>query len=184
MVQQSDYYVDDNETIYASVHLANATAGSSPGHNITFSLDDLTELSGQSTVFVNSIKFKVDMYNNSRDDVSDSVIFCLGGIVPEGTIASFNSGLARLEDYQAIKGWPLKGCFGYASLGRGSSNVANYTNVGMYQKVSWQKTYKPRKALLLSRLQVITLNASMVQNFSGEEATGLLSMDLQLKRGD
>jgi hypothetical protein len=108
----------------------------------------------------------------------------LAGVVPKGTISSYSNGLAQLVDYQAIKGWPLKGCYGYASLGRGSSSVADYTNTGNYQKVSWQKTWKPRKALLLSRLQQITLNASQISNFSGEEATGLLSMDLQLKRGD
>lgn len=184
MVQQVDYYIDDNETIYATVALAGATASVGTGDNITFSIDDLTELSGQSTVYVNMVKFRFDAYNSNRADVSESMVYCVGGIVPDGTISDYNNGLPRLTDYQQIKGWPLKGCFGYASIGRGSSAAAGYQNTGNYQKVSFQKTYRPRKALLISRLQVITFNVSLISNFSGENADGLLSMELQLKRGD
>ena len=184
MSQQIDYYIDDNETIYASVILAGATASAGTGDNITFSIDDLTELSGQSTVYVNMVKFRFDAYNENRADVSKSIAYCVAGIVPVGTIPDFNNGLAKLEDYQQIKGWPLKGCYGYATMGRGSSSAAGYQNTGNYQKVSFQKTYRPRKALLISRLQMITFNASLVPNFSGENAEGYLSMELQLKRGE
>ena len=116
MSQQVDYYIDDNETIYASVILAGATASAGTGDNITFSIDDLTELSGQSTVYVNMVKFRFDAYNENRADVSKSIAYCVAGIVPVGTIPDFNNGLAKLEDYQQIKGWPLKGCYGYEGL--------------------------------------------------------------------
>ena len=164
MVQQSDFYVDDNETIYASIHLPNASINDTTGHNVTFDMDDLDSLTGQSTVYVNSVKFRADLYNSDRTEVSDTVVFCLAGIVPSGTVSSYSNGLPRLADYQAIKGWPLKGCYGYA-YGRGAFTPADYTNTGNYQKVSWQKTWKPRKALLLSRLQTVLFNVSLVTYF-------------------
>lgn len=120
MVQWQDYYVDDNETIYVHVEESSASINDLQGFNLTWGLPDLAELSGQSTVFLNSVHFKLNGWTKDTAEISDTVIYCVAGIIPEGTVATATSGeYCKLENYQQVKGWPLKGSYGTATVGRG-----------------------------------------------------------------
>ncbi len=187
MVQYIDYYIDDNETIYVHVAEDSATVNDTQGFNVRFDLSMITELSGQSTVFLNHARFAVNGANASADDVNNCVVYNVAGIVPEGTITAHGNGFSSLDDYQQVKGWPLKGCFGTATRGRGrDSTVAADMWQGVGQRVTWTKTYKPRSSLLISRMQMITLNCGLSPQggFSSGDWKGTISMDLQLKRGN
>ncbi len=187
MVQYIDYYIDDNETIYVHVAEDSAAVTDVQGFNITFDMSMLSELSGQSTVFLNHARFSMNGRNSNADDVNNCVVYNVAGIVPEGTISGFSNGFNTLEDYQQVKGWPLKGCFGTATRGRGrDSTVAADMWQGVGQSVVWTRSYKPRSSLLLSRLQVLTLNCGLSPQggFSSASWKGTISMDLQLKRGN
>lgn len=187
MVQYIDYYIDDNETIYVHVAEDSATVNDVQGFNITFDMSMLTELSGQSTVFLNHARFSMNGRNSSADDTANVVLYNVAGIVPEGTITSSSTGFNSLSDYQQVKGWPLKGCYGSSTRGRGrDSTVAADMWQGVGQFVVWTRSYKPRSSLLISRLQVLTLNCGLSPQigFGSGDWKGTISMDLQLKRGD
>ncbi len=187
MVQYIDYYIDDNETIYVHVAEDSATVNDVQGFNITFDMSMLSELSGQSTVFLNHARFSMNGRNSSADSTANCVVYNVAGIVPEGTITGFGNGFSSLEDYQQVKGWPLKGCFGTATRGRGRDSTVDATLwQGVGQSVVWTRSYKPRSSLLLSRLQVLTLNCGLSPQagFTSGDWKGTISMDLQLKRGN
>lgn len=187
MVQWIDYYIDDNETIYVHVEESSATVNDTSGFNITFDLSMISELSGQSTVFLNSARFGVNGWNKDTATTSDVILYAVAGIVPVDYITSSATGLPTLSDYQEVKGWPLKGCYGTPTVGRGrDSDVLPADWQGAVGRVTWTKSYKPRAALLISRLQAVTLCASHTQQggFSSADWDGALTMDFQLKRGD
>lgn len=164
-----DYYVDNNETIYASIETLDSD---STGTSLTFGLSDLGELSGQSTVFVNWIQFKIS-----------------GFVELDGTAGSFNQGkwgcfiLPRdlssnaydsLADVQDIRAWPLKECFGFTGLAQGEDNPVN-------NRFVVSKVFRPRDALLINREQNIYMFWKPV---SGPDCTVMLEMNCQFKRGD
>lgn len=185
MAITNSLYVDNNETIYASSDMdASNVAGGGKISLITGLAEFGADLSGQSTVFVNSIKFKVSGYMDPDDtDFNKTSCFMIGGIIPEGS-ATTSTGPGRLHDYQDLKGWPLKGCFGYGRLLRPKNvgmTTVNWQGYG--SDFSWTKTFKPRKALLLSRLQSICFTVTNDAS-NGSDVMLLLSLEMQLKRGD
>lgn len=187
MVQWIDYYIDDNETIYVHIEESNATVNDTQGFNIRFGLPDINDLSGQSNLFLNHAKFSLNGFTADTAAVGNTVVYCLAGIVPEGTITGTGDGFTTLTDYQQVKGWPLKGCFGTATVGRGrDTDVSADLWQGFGSRVTWTKSYKPRSSLLISRLQEVTFCASLSSQvgFTSKNWDGVISMDLQLKRGD
>lgn len=179
-------YVDDNETIYwEDGDLATIPGGQK--YSMFFSpnsapLDNL--IPGQSTVFVNSLTFKASGYiDPDGSDLNRTVFKMLCGIVPFDTFMSTN-GPEDLEDYQELKGWPLKGCFQYSNLLRPRDvDQTEGAWMGYNSNFSLTKTYKPRKALLLSRLQSVCF--TMKNDITnGSDCQLHMSIAAQLKRGD
>lgn len=176
-------YVDDNETIYVSDRETITLTGGNKA-SLFVGLDDIDELPAQSTVFVNKIRFHVSGWiDPDGSDFNDTILFMLGGIVPQGAFTTSNAP-GELQDYQEIKGFPLKGCYGYASTLKPRDNVMteeNWQQVNNF--VSWSRTYRPRKALLLSRLQEICF--TVYSSSAGNSDCKLWAdMEVQLKRGD
>ena len=97
-----DRYIDNNETIYFSESEYNSiSAGTSLETKL--SLRDIPELSGQSTIFINKIRFQVEgVCLSGSPGNSRGHMVC--GIGPYGTSTVFD----ELEKYQQVKGWPLK----------------------------------------------------------------------------
>lgn len=182
-------YVDNNETIYYHDSINGVGLASGQSASLFFSinngpLDNL--IPGQSTVFVNSIKFKASGHIDPDDsDFNSASAFMLAGIVPFDMF-NISTGPDLLDQYQQIEGWPLKGCFGSSSLMRArdaSMSASDWQGVG--STFSWQKTWKPRKALLLNRLQSVCFairNGPKPSN--GSDFNYFSSIEVQLKRGD
>ena len=180
-------YVDDNETIYLldsieSTGLSGGNQVSLLSSMMTAPLDTL--ISGQSTVFINSLKFKLTaMMDPDGTDFNRTYFECCAGIVPSGKYVASNAP-AQLSDYQEIKGWPLKGCFGNTSwiLGRDDDmSSSNWQRVG--STTSWTKTFRPRKALLISRMQEINFTVRNKKS-NGSDCNVVLTLEAQFKRGD
>ncbi len=164
-----DYYVDNNETIYASEQEYNAIL---PGASLEtkIGLQDLTDLTGQSTVFVNKIRFEFEgVCLDEGLNYSWGHFVC--GIAPEG----YSTTLSFFDRYQALKGWPFKMAKKYYHVANG--NFAS----GSRNKIRMVHTFTPRDALLVNREQEIVLCTT---NRFGANIAGLNSVVLQLKRGD
>lgn len=181
-------YIDDNETIYVSDNLAFEHLTVTSQKNLLIGLADLgAELSGQSTVFVNSVRFSFSGNIDpdiSSDDYAYPYILC--GVVPEGAYST-SSGPQTLDDYQEIKGFPLKGCFGHTNVMRPKvpTSMALDDWQGNYSYHSWTRTYRPKKSLVLSRLQQVIMNVTNYNNPGTlSDISGLMTIDMQLKRGD
>ncbi len=187
-----DWYVDDNETIYVTDYAQFDSFDGSDSRNLTWGLAEIVDLSGQSTVFLNKITFKLSGYIEPEDTCGSQpvAVFANCGIAPVDYLDADENPTNRLDylsDYQDVKGWPLKGCHSYANYAREIPNPSIVPDTGIWQGVgstlSWQRTYSPRKALLLSRLQVVVFN--IVQTYvTGGCFKGWISMSAQLKRGD
>ena len=176
-------YVDDNETIYVSDWSVLILNPGIKGSMFT-GLDQIDELPGQSTVFVNKIRFHAcGWIDPDGSDLNNTTAYMLAGVVPEGEFSSSNAP-GELDDYQTIKGFPLKNCFGYAStLKPRDAQVTeeNWQQVNNY--FSWTRTYSPRKALLLSRLQEICFTVFNADS-TGSDLRAWVNVEMQLKRGD
>lgn len=179
-------YVDENETIYwedGEIVTLNGNAKYSMFFDINQNpLDNMIQ--GQSTVFINSVKFKVSGYiDPDATDLNYSILKLTAGVVPFDTFTVSN-GPSDLEDFQELKGWPLKGCSDYSSLMRPRDDAVGQTVwQGTGSMTSYTKTYKPRKSLLLSRLQSLVFT---VKNdiSNGSDLRLFVSMQVQAKRGD
>lgn len=178
----ANYYVDENKTIYA--YTGDRRLGISSGSSgiLTLGLDDLTDLSGQSTIIVNRIHFHAVGFVDSTV-VPNNVqqFFALGGIAPEGYVSPSGgiSNLGNVSDYQEVKGWPLKGVQKY--------NVARQDALAPVEqsvitKASFSKTWTPSKknSLALNRGQEIVFNC---RSMSGEWDY-FMSIILEARRGE
>jgi hypothetical protein len=161
-------YIDNNKTIYTqdkSLNI-NITAGSYV--NLSLGLQDIPQLSGQSTVYVNKVFAKFKGYAHSGGANQSYGSFTVG-VVPEDIRNLPWTGLASFMDYQAF---PLKNGSNY--WWAYSGDAGNPINT-----VSSSFTYSPRKTLVINREQVIVAN---INHLYGVNVTGLLSLRLQLKR--
>ncbi len=183
----ADIYIDDNETIY--VYDTVRGDGLSGGSKVSLltGLGDYPELSGQSTLFLNHVRFKATGFiDPDGTDFDETQAFCLGGIVPSDkfTIATAPN---TLQEYQDLKGFPLKGCFGNSAMMRPRSVAQSGQDEKYWQGVgstfSFTRTYSPRKALILSRMQSICFTLTN-QRSTGSDINYFLSAELQFKRGD
>lgn len=165
----ADYYVDNNDTIYASVKTF--TNGTIAGSNTQtqLELDDIPIVSGQSSVFVNSLRIQFQG-TAASGGVGESYGWLMAGIVPADSGLVFD----QFIDFQDIKGWPIKGSKKYYHAYTG--DTANSGN-----RINLIHTYKPRRSLLINRNQKILIS---IYNSYGQNITGLLSMVAQFKRGN
>lgn len=178
----ANYYVDTNKTIYAyhAVKQLGVATGSSA--NATLGLDDLTDLSGQSTIIINRIHFQVVSFVDATVAANSITSgFALGGVAPAGYISASGgvSNLQNVSDYQDLEGWPLKGVMRYLVSKQPGAIPDNL------MRSSFSKTYTPsrkgkNKGLALHRGQEIVFNVRTVH----EEADYYLSIVLEARRGE
>lgn len=175
-------YVDENKTIYAynSSRVPGVSSGSSA--NLTLGLDDLTDLSGQSTIIINRIHFLVTGFVDSTVAPGTvSAFFALAGVAPAGYVSPSPgiSNLGNVSDYQEVKGWPLKGAHKY---GVARQQGATNPEQGAIVKASFSKTWTPsrKNSLALNRGQEIVLNARSAYS----EWDYFLSIILEARRGE
>ncbi len=169
MATNLDYYYDNNETIYATSGGV-VTEASGGVTQTTLGLEDLTDLSGQSTVFVNKVRFKVvgtiEPGTGTGQDYSYGHMVC--GVIPADLKNTDFDVLSIFQDYRA---WPLK-------MGKDFYFQREETmNAGF--RMSF--TYTPRKALLLNREQLLTL---CITNAFGLNIQCYPTITAQFKRGD
>ena len=175
-------YVDENKTIYAYNDVRAIGVASGVSGNVTLGLDDLTDLSGQSTIIINRIHFLVTGYVDTTVAPNTvSSFFALGGIAPAGFITASGaiSNLGNVSDYQEVKGWPLKGVQKFCAA---RQDALAPVEQGMISKASFSKTWTPsrKNALALNRGQEIVLNARS----NGIEWDYFLSIVIEARRGE
>lgn len=167
----ADFYVDDNETIYVS-HSGYQTTSSGTSDQISLGLADLGELSGQSTIFINKIRFEINGYVGAGTNETRG--FMVAGVVRSDLVAGTN--FDSYGDFQDVKGFPFKNSMKhFHALPQDVANGSDTCNVRLIH------TFTPRKALLLNREQDIVL---ALKNTSGESITSYFTMVCQFKRGD
>lgn len=170
-----DYYLDTNDTIYASernTFASKSAATWSASNYVYIGLDDLTggaDLSGQSSLFVNKVELKAQIQGlppSSGPAYSYGTL--LAGVVPKDKVATVE--FKSFKSYEDYLSWPLKG-----------SKKLYYVN-GELSTIWWTSscTYKPRRALLINRNQVLVF---AIYNEFGVPVSGALSMVCQFKRG-
>lgn len=162
------YYVDNNETIYA-VESARNLAVSQGQHSLcTLGLADLTglfDLSGQSTWLINRIHFFTSCFVASALGlVGTSYAYAQGGICPNGTLD-----LVRVEDYQGLNAWPLRGVNHYMFMRHNSSGAADDNPANC--RASFSKTWTPSRGnhLALNRGQEISFTTNNVTSANDME---------------
>lgn len=171
MANNLDYYYDVNETVYASSSIGAATITSGGTYQLDLGLQDLTDLSGQSTIFVNKVRFKVmgTALNGTGTGQGYSYGDMVCGIIPSDLL---NTDFDLLSMYQDYKAWPLK---------MGKDFYYQRTDGFMNSGFRMSYTYSPRKALLLNREQSLVL--CLTDRF-GENIQFNASITAQFKRGD
>lgn len=168
-----DYYYDNNETIYASSEDYNASIPVGNSAETKICLGDLTALSGQSTVFVNWIRFEFKgTLISDPNPIADAFGWMVAGVAPSGHAVA----LSYYNRYQAIKGWPFKNSKRFFSIYRQTTSTDAGTQIRMVY------TFSPRKALKLNRGQDICLATTVGGGTAGIQ--GLNSIVVQYKRGD
>ncbi len=166
----ASYYVDTNKTIYASTHTFVPTLLFGNAEQTWLGLQDLADLAGQSTVYVNHIKCEWKG-TASSGGAGESFGWILAGIVPYDLA---NSAPSNYSGYQDLKGFPLRDGkkFWYSYTGdTGNSNNRSTASV------SWRP--KRGRRLLINREQAV---AFTLYNDAGQPVTGYMSITLQLKR--
>lgn len=175
----ANWYVDNNETIYAYESLSTASLGVSNSVYTTLGLADLTDLSGQSTWLINRIRFYVKVFSDNAGSAQQETTygFALGGIAPVGT-----TGLDRVSDYQEVKGWPLKGVDHYLFT-QVCAAVDDPSNASTKTMQSFSKTWTPsrRNHLALNRGQEVVWN---FRHISGNPIQSVFqSVFIEARRG-
>ncbi len=177
----AQWYVDNNETIYATHSVVDNSVAVNDSNTCTLGLADLTTLSGQSTWLINRIHMFVKLQGPELDPPNDlhHNYKAIAGIAPAGFISGGGT-LNSPDDYQEIKGWPLKGAFKFmqvyldANGSRTNSPAATST---------WSKTWTPSRGnhLALNRSQEIVLNC--VSETSGGTTIMICGLYVEARRG-
>lgn len=166
-----DIWFGTNDVIYSSNRGIQSSLSASASHKLDFGLSDMAELPGQSTIYVNKLKFVVRILIEDPSAASwQEGKFC-AGIVPRDAVGAGYEQLADFQDYMA---WPLKGCVGF--------NFTPPFNQSTGQQMSsFTMTYSPRDSLLINREQNIILT---YRNTTGPDVTCFLSCVGQFKRAN
>jgi len=171
----ADYYVDNNKTIYATQRAFTPALSGGNGFRTYLGLQDLTDLSGQSTIFVNWVRFEWSGHA-SQGGVGESYGSTFAGILPYDIASDALSHQQRkeLDTFQDVKGWPIKNSKRFYYSYTGSNENSNNASKTIF-------TYNPKNALVLNREQALFF---IVYNEYGQDISGLLSITAQLKRCD
>jgi len=171
------WYIDDNGTIYGndSSFVARQVAGSTASvslglADITTALPDVTI----SSMLIDHITFKfqasiINTLAPAPGPTDYGYVLLQAGVKPTSVSGAT---LRDLDDYQEIKGWPIKNgsVYLYTDTGTGIDNGGI---------VSWTMKYKPRNTLALNRLQDFNLAFHPVVG----DFMCLSSLQLQASRG-
>ncbi len=169
----TDYYVDNNGRIQVSVDQLDTSVTVGQKHRIHFALQNLTDLSGQSTVFVNKINFKVETVSPSGGSTDYFVGHILAGVIPQDLVST---NFSELSDYKTVKGWPIPMTKKYIMNSSGHDQASDVPLVARMTH-----TYTPKSTLLVNREQAIQL---CFVNDYGDAQSVSLSMQLSLARGE
>tara|TARA_Y100000401_G_C8298309_1_gene212613 strand:- start:158 stop:682 length:525 start_codon:yes stop_codon:yes gene_type:complete len=173
----ADYYVDNNSTIYASAReqIGDTQSGLPTGNamHVSLGLSDLTDLSGQSSIYVNKITFQLTGFQPNGGTTDYMLGHFLCGIIPTDKLGTEFS---DYDHFQDIKGWPLKASKKFFGNTSGHNNASDTP-----QNLRTSFTYSPRSSLLINREQSIIMT---VRNDYGDELYGVMSIDLVGRRGD
>ncbi len=177
------FYVDNEyETIYYSDQLPMNGIGAGNNSQLTASLNEVDSptlnLQGQSTWFIHSIAYGFEVYKDPDASVGDLTFGkSLLGIIPYGTTGIFDD----FNDYQEIKGWPLKGTVKPWSIGKGDGALGFSSQVQTY-KASRSGTWRPKSGVLtLNRNQEIMFN---FHNDTGDDVYGYMFLNIIARRGE
>lgn len=166
------YYIQPTgDLIYTQLKVADANVASGSSASLTFGLEDIADLPGQSTWFVNRLHFQLHVVTE-LDGIDTGITQgrFMAGIIPRGeALTVFND----LGDFEDLIAWPLKGVMGYTAQ-QGSENPAN-------NKSTVSRTYSPRDVLVLNRGQNITW---AWYNIDGPDCWVMMSIIGQFKRGE
>ncbi len=171
----TDYYVDNNKTIYATARVFNNGIVAGGAFRTYIGLQDLADLAGQSTVFVNWVRFEWQGHA-TNGGVGESYGHSVAGILPYDVAAAAAAATDynKYEDFQEVKGWPIKNSRReYYSYTGSSGNSLNSSKTIF--------TYNPKNALLINREQALYF---AIFNEYGQDISGVISITCQLKRGD
>jgi hypothetical protein len=164
-----DIWFGTNDVIYSQNRTIQTSLSAGASMKLDFGLSDMAELPGQSTVFVNKLKFQVTVIPEFTLSFQDGT-FC-AGIVPRDAVGA---GYETVKDFQDYMAWPLKGCVGF--------NITPGISVIPGGRVStFSMTYSPRKALLINREQNIIFT---YKSEGGGDVTVMLNCMGQFKRGN
>lgn len=166
----AQYYVDNNKQIYVTRRSFSTQTSANQAMKNSLTIDDLTDLSGQSTVFVNWLRFEFQG-TAETGGLGESYGHMICGIVP---YSAKTTDFEWYGDFQTYKGWPLKN--GVRFFHAYTGNVGNSGN-----RIRMVYTFRPKKVLVINRKQAIIWQ---VWNEYGQPITGLMSLVAQLKRGD
>ncbi len=170
----ADWYIDNNKTIYAtsrSGNISGLTAGQTS--SIYLGLPDITDLPGQSTVFVNWVRFEANI-TVQNGGVGESFGWSIASVLPYDLASAVGAAYPQYVSYLDLKGWPLKNSKRlYWTYSGDTANSANTTRT-VY-------TFRPRKSLKINRNQALYFG---LYNEYGQPINGMINMVAQFKRAD
>ncbi|AXH78486.1 MAG: hypothetical protein [Circular genetic element sp.] len=169
----TDYYVDNNGRIQVCVDQLDTSVSVGGYHRIHLALSNLTDLTGQSTVFVNKLKFSMNTISPSGGSTDYFVGHILAGIIP---LDMAGSNFDTLVDYKNVKGWPIPMSKQYIINSSGHPGASDVPFVGRLSQ-----TYTPKSTLLINREQAIQLS---FKNDYGDNQQVNLSIQASLARGE
>ena len=168
-----DYYYDVNDQVYFADREFNLNITQNTGRGLAIGLGDLPELPGQSSLFINKVRFQFEGWGNTGG-VAYSYGHMVAGVIPKDLAVN---DFKYLQDFQDFMAWPMgRNGVGYRYYLSHSNNGGNSAD-----KINLVYTYTPKKALLLNREQDLMVG---IFNDAGTNIGGLLSIVVQAKRAN
>lgn len=170
MAITSKVFIDNlHKQLYVTSFRHESALAAPDSMKVYFSLETFGDLSGQSTWYVRSIKFRVQAFSTLNPAVTGNNISCNTGIVDSSLVLE---DFLELEDFQPFNAFPLK---------NGNSMLRTHNDEGPNNRGTWQFTYKPSQHLTLNREQLVWLQ---IQNMIGTDVDVLGTIYLHAERGD
>jgi hypothetical protein len=162
-------YIDNlHKQLYVSDSRELGSVATGSSNQMSFGLSDFGELPGQSTWYIRSVRFYAMGFQDLLGGSPNTAVRLQGGVVSRDIHTTV---VAELSDFQDIAGWPLNHV----------QKELIIENIPEQNWFSFQRTYKPSKALTLNREQNFTWCA---KNVVGNDMTFLVAMYLHAERGD
>ena len=169
----ADYYIDNNGSIYASSKSFSSGVASGQSYRNWIGVSNISELSGQSTLYVNYVhaEFKGTA---SSGGTGESYGWTITGVLPQDVIAL--STPDTLASFQDLKGWPFKNSKKYYYAYTGDPG-----NSGNQIRTSYTWRPKRGRSLQINRQQAIY--TAFHNNYGATMGSGVLLLTVQFRRG-